>query len=331
MWMLDNTTAYAADRNWTRDEHGRHHWLVAVRATFIADAQGKLTLADEQLPPALLPEYSGKPGESSLRWDSDLIYRKPVTDVIVEANAHAPEGRACEAMLVSLRLGPIDKQLVVHGPRAYVSGGLGLTTTGSQPFVSQPITYEWAFGGTDALDPDPRRQGLDERNPVGKGFAVVGDHLLGHPAHVIEHRGSGAREAGPAGFGPIDPGWQPRRRRAGTPEPGRPLLPRDYDELFACCAPDDQRPPHHLRGGESAELLGMTRTGVWRFELPKLYFTYTTFFGRRREEHRSKLVTVFLQPEEQRVSLTWQTSLLVAANEIDYLDVTEIEEKPYLR
>jgi hypothetical protein len=29
-----------------------------------------------------------------------------------------------------------------------------------------PIHYEWAFGGTDTAHPDPRKQGIDARNPV---------------------------------------------------------------------------------------------------------------------------------------------------------------------
>jgi hypothetical protein len=55
MWMLDNQTAYAVERNWVRDKNGRHHWVVAVKATFDVGQDGRLTLADEQPPPALAP------------------------------------------------------------------------------------------------------------------------------------------------------------------------------------------------------------------------------------------------------------------------------------
>ena len=66
MWSLDNRTAFAADRNWIRDKQGAHHWLVAVRATFDIDSGGRLTLADEQLPPLLQPEYRGDPATSRM-------------------------------------------------------------------------------------------------------------------------------------------------------------------------------------------------------------------------------------------------------------------------
>lgn len=75
MWALSNRTAYAAERNWTRDKDGLHWWLVAVKATFDIGPDGRLRLADEQLPPVLIPEYFGGPGRSSLRYDSDLLAR----------------------------------------------------------------------------------------------------------------------------------------------------------------------------------------------------------------------------------------------------------------
>jgi hypothetical protein len=48
MWALKNQTPYAAERNWTRDKHGVHWWLVAVKATFDIAPGGRLELADEQ-------------------------------------------------------------------------------------------------------------------------------------------------------------------------------------------------------------------------------------------------------------------------------------------
>src|SRR5882757_3376971 len=93
MWLLDNKTPYAAERNWTRDARGMYVWLVAVRATFDVAPNGKLTLADEQVPPALEPKYRGDPNTTGLLFDSDLLAVKPGTDVLLDACAHAPKGR----------------------------------------------------------------------------------------------------------------------------------------------------------------------------------------------------------------------------------------------
>jgi hypothetical protein len=335
MWSLQNHTPYAAERNWVRDKQGRHQWVVAVKATFDIDDHGRLALSDEQPPPALAPEYAGEPGLSSLRWDSDLLYVKPCTDVVAEANAHAPGGRPCDRVPVILRVGPIQKQLLVHGDRTFAWSPGGVALTAPSPFVSRPIRYEWAYGGIDLSDANPAKHRMDDRNPIGKGFATDPRRLLHQPAYALEYPGADSAKAGPAGFGPIDPAWSPRRLRAGTydvrwEDHRKPLLPEDYDDLFASSAPDDQRVVPHLRGGERVELQGMTPAGLLTFELPKIYLAFTTRFGTRREEHRSKLATVLLLPEAKRLAMVWQTSLDVAQRDGEYLDVTRIIEKQYV-
>jgi hypothetical protein len=174
MWALKNRTAYAAERNWTRDKGGVHWWLVAVKATFDITPGGRLVLADEQPPPVLMPEYFGEPGLSSLRFDSDLLAAKPSTDVLIVSHAHAPQGKPAPTVPVALRIGPFQKILLVHGDRTYSRGLTGVATTRPQLFTRRPIRYEFAFGGCDLSDPDPKRHCIDERNPIGRGFAEQG-------------------------------------------------------------------------------------------------------------------------------------------------------------
>ncbi len=344
MWALRNSTPYAAGRNWTRDKRGVHLWLVAVTATFDVHPDGRLELSDAQRPPLLEPEYQGDPGASSLRLDSDLLAVKPGTDIVVDAHAHAPGGRPAIAVPVSLRVGPVEKTLVVHGTRAYFRSLMGISTSTPRPFMTAPIRYESAFGGTDTSHPDARKHRIDPRNPVGKGFAVDPDRLVNQSAHTIEYPKGNPAKPGPAGFGPIASFWSPRLELAGTYDAGwqstkKPLLPDDYEERFALSAPADQRPPKPLRGGERVELVNMTPQGVLRFELPKIYLTFTTRFGRRREEHRATLTTVAVLAagsergvpiDEPRLAMTWQSTLKVPAREAEYLDQTEIGEKPFL-
>jgi hypothetical protein len=317
MWALENRTPYAADRNWVRDKEGVHHWLVAVKATFDVGPAGKLTLADEQAPPLLAPEFRGDPGKTSLRMDSDLLAIKPGTDVLVDASAHAPRGRAAATVPVSLQVGNLEKTLLVHGSRVYYRGAIGLTTTAPRPFVKHPIHYEWAFGGIDIVNPDPRKQGIDARNPVGKGFAVDAHRLENQPAHAIEYPNGKAAKAGPAGFGPIASSWSPRLELAGT-----------YDERFALAAPADQRLPRPLRGGETFTVVNLTPDGALRFSLPELRFQLRTRFGGKVEEQAATLATVFLDAEAMKLSLVWQSGLRVGARQVEQLDETIIEERP---
>jgi hypothetical protein len=69
---------------------------------------------------------------------------------------------------------------------------------------------------------------------------------------------------------------------------------------------------------------------VLSLQLPKIYLTFSTRFGSHNEEHRSKISTVIIEPEERKLAVVWQTTLEVGATKVDYLDETVIREKPYL-
>ncbi|HYO71757.1 MAG TPA: DUF2169 domain-containing protein [Archangium sp.] len=332
MWWLNNRTAYAAERNWTRDRDGAHWWVVAVKATFDVSPAGKLELAHEQLPPVLVPEYYGEPGASSLRYDSDLLAAKPGTDVIVNAHAHAPGGKPAMTVPVSLRVGGLDKRVLVHGERFYRRGVFGLAMSSPLPFTSRQIRYESAFGGQDFSDPDSRKHCMDVRNPIGRGVAANSARLVDQPAHFLEYLQGDAAAMGPAGFGAIDRSWVPRRNLAGTYDERwartkRPLLPDDYDPAFALSAPSDQRLRRFLVGGELMELVHMTPEGVLRFRLPTVVLAFRSRFGARWREHPGQMVTVIVEPEEHRLLIVWQTALRVSAQDVDFLDETEIVER----
>lgn len=335
MWAIDNGTQYAADGSWVRDKDGAHHWVVVVKATFDLDDKGGLTIADEQLDPLIEPEYSGEPGASSLRYEADLVPPKPNTDVTVNAHAHAPGGKPARSVEVSLGMKGVRKTLLVHGSRVYRRRLFGLSTSRPDPFVSKPINYESAYGGTDATGDDPRKHAIDARNPVGKGVAARRAIRNGTEAHSIEYVGGRPAKAGPAGFGAIASHWSPRFELAGTydadwDEHRKPLLPTDYDDRFLLHSPTDQRPSTFLRGGEIIELINLSPAGTLRIALPKIYFAFSTWFGSKRTEHRAKLASVVIEPEDGRLISAWQTSIRVMPKELDYLDRTSIREKPFL-
>lgn len=335
MLVLDNRTPYAAERNWVRDPTGAHHWVVAVKATFDIAADGRLRLADEQPPPLVAPEHWGEPGLSSLRYEADLGPAKPNTDVLVNGNAVAPRGRPVAELPVALRLPGVEKTLVVTGDSVYHQGLGNRSKTSPQPFTTLPIVYERAFGGTDHDEPDAAKRSFDLRNPVGTGFAVHPSQLANRLAPNVLYPGRDPEAAGPAGFGALESFWSPRRELVGTydakwVEEQRPFLPKDWDPRSTLCSPVDQRPPQHLRGGELVSVVNMTPEGVLQLTLPKIYLAFTTFFGPRTEEHRSKLATVLLLTEERKLSMVWQSTLAVPLRHMDYLDRTLIKQKPYL-
>jgi hypothetical protein len=330
MWAVLNCTPYAADRSWGRDKNGVHEWIVAVKATFDVKPNGNLVLADEQPPPLLVPEYNGKDGASSLRYEADLVGPKPATDVVLNGTAYAPQGRPTAEFPVSLRLGSMHKIIKVVGHRAWKHGMFGGSPSAPEPVTQVPIVYERAYGGFDQSDLDPKKHRLDARNPVGCGMVTQ----AGQPLPSFEYPSGRIEEAGPAGFGALASYWSPRRELSGTYDEawqkGRfPLLPEDWDPRCLLCSPADQRLDGYLRGGELVELENLTPDGKLRFTLPKVYLRFRTRIDKRTEEHQGRLSTVVIEPDLWRLTMVWQSCLKVRTN-VDYLDETIVSEKPHI-
>lgn len=329
MWEIDDATDYASERAWMRDQDGAFLWLVALRATFGIGPDGHLHDAVEQPAPPLAPLFRGDPATTGLILDTDLSARKPGTDVILDAVAHAPGGRPAATVDTELRLGPLTKRVRVHGPRIYTEGAIGPVMSPSRPFETWPIHYEWAYGGSDFSDPDPAGWRMDDRNPIGRGVAASAAALIDRPAPMIEYPGRSLGAAGPAGYGPIPHWWLPRRPRGGTYDADweasrKPLLPSDYDPVFAMSAPDDQQVQGHLVGGEPVLLTNLAPEGQLRFDLPRLAVSFETVIRGRSVAHEGRLTTVFITPHERTVSLIWQAALTVRAHETEYVDHTLI-------
>ncbi|MCX4239742.1 DUF2169 family type VI secretion system accessory protein [Paraliomyxa miuraensis] len=335
MWALDNRTPYEAERGWVLDVSGAKHWVVVVKATFDIRPDGSLVLSEEPVPPLLAPRYFGEDGSSSLQYDADLVGPKAATDVLAQGSAHAPGSKPTARVNVALQLGKLRKIIEVQGDREHVRDVYGQAVPSpAMPFLTMPIIYERAFGGFDQTRPQPAAQRMDPRNPVGKGVAAKAKHLLGTPVANLSFPGQNPKRSGPAGFGPIACHWSPRRELAGTYDARwvrerRPLLPEDFDPRFHQCAPLDQQLAPHLRGGELLELVNMTPGGVLRVELPKIYLALTTHFGFQTKEHRTKLVTVLVEPDVPRVIMVWQ-SVLPCHHLVDVLDKTVVRQKPYV-
>jgi hypothetical protein len=264
---------------------------------------------------------------------------KQRTDVILNGHAYAPAGRPVTETTVTLKLDNITKQLRIVGDRIWRNSLLGLSMTRPEPFGKMPIVYERAFGGWDTRPEKLADQRLEPRNPIGAGFAVRAEHLDGQPLPNVEDPknpiASWRDRPRPAGFGAVASYWQPRLKLAGTfdekwQKERFPLLPEDYDERFVQAAPEDQQADGFLKGGDRVELENLSPSGSMAFVLPKVYLTFTTRFGRHAVEHRARLHTVILEPDQPRVIMVWHTSLPVANSRVDYLDETIIGEKPYV-
>lgn len=232
---------------------GRHRLLVATLQCFALGGRAEHLLRDNLQWRRIMDALpKGRP--------LDELMPKQRGEVLLAGNAHAAGGLATTQMTVRLCLGGIDKSIRVLGDRQWMYSLLPLLqVTAPAPFTSMPLDWSRAFGG-------PRHPG----NPLGRGYlpnrmaAVVGRNHgpmpnLERPEQPV--RGH-ARAYAPAGFGPLDVGWAPRREGIGTYDAAWhahsfPGLADDTDPEFFNCAPLDQRIEGHFRGGEAYRLEGM--------------------------------------------------------------------------
>ncbi len=318
MWLLDNNTPFAAERTWVRDKDGAEIWIVAVRCSFVIEADGQQILAPEQTEVSRIPKFSGEPGLSSLIDECDLVHTKNKTDVLVYGHAYSPSGKAATRQDVRLKIADIDKTLRVHGDRRWEKGLIGIDLSTAEPFKKIPIVYERTFGGTDQKDPNPRKHGWEPKNPIGTGFATRKEYLVDQPAPNIEYPNKPYKDwktGDPAGFGPVARHWVPRVAFAGTYDENwentkKPLLPSDFDELFYQCSPQDQQVDGFVKGGEVVELRNLTPNGFLSFRLPRISLSLSTsFYDGTNEQHRAACHTVNLYPDRRSFDMVWHSQL----------------------
>ena len=207
------------------DKDGYDYAAVVVKGTFDIGNHQELPVSQEQVPIAEADEHFGEPGVSSVKYESDTCYTKKGTDVVLVGHAYAKGGSA-RVIEVKLKAGHLNKRVRVFGDRMWCRALGAWRSTDPRPFDTMPLVYERAFGGEDKAHPNPSKHGLEQRNPVGTGFAVLGrkerlEELplpnLEDPADLIGGWGDKPR---PAGFGFIGRNWVPRTEYAGTYEEG---------------------------------------------------------------------------------------------------------------
>ncbi len=325
------------------DVAGREHLVVVAKATWSIPDLGERPRPLPPQPLAYVDDYYGAPGESAMRCGDDFARHKPRCDVIFDACAHVPDGHPHKQLGVGLRVGPINKRLRISGPRRWIKRFGGYALSEPEPFLSMPLHYGMAFGGSRAYQ--QRGEELFETllaNPVGLGWAGAKSRgrMNDEPAPCIEawdvlvERPDGRYP--PAALSAIGRHWQPRIDYAGSydeewRETRCPFLPEDFDEQFHQCAPPDQQIPYP-RGGESVQfvhLLPHARELI--FKLPPLdrvgvrilRTDYST------EAPEAQVDTLFFETEAGRFSAVWRASTPIRRHiqEFDTIVVGPVDEQ----
>lgn len=319
MKLVTGSRHLCADTAIALDVEGREHLVVVAKATWSIPEPGQRARPLAPQPLAQSDIYLGDPGASPMLYGTDFVRFKPRCDVLFNATAYAPEGKAAPEVVAAWRVGALTKGLRAVGPRRWRSM-LGIVTLSDpEPFTSIALHHGMAFGGTVA--------GADGENtcfgpnPAGVGWPGARSNAQLHdaPAPSLEAVDRPIRSPRgphtPMAFSAVGRHWSPRKELAGTYDDAWrrdvfPLLPTDYDERFNQCAPHDQQ-MDYPKGGEPVILRNMMkgRPDV-RFALPRLDGQSIRVL---RTDYSSEVLpavadTLYFEPDAGRFSAVWRAS-----------------------
>jgi hypothetical protein len=202
------------------------------------------------------------------------------------------------------------------GPRCWF-GGRDSAIAGPVAFSKIPLRYEHAYGGCDTDGAGNKL--VYDQNPVGVGFATMARNKA--PLPNFEYRAEGIRSIKdrprPAGFGFIPTGWKQRAQFAGTFDAAweksrRPLFPKDFDPRFHNAVPQDQVLAGDLKGGERVVLRNLDARAVnLVFGVPALHFVAIFRIKDRTEELSMRADTVLIEPDEERLVITFRSACVL--------------------
>jgi hypothetical protein len=330
---VTNGTPFAFEPLQLLDEECRPLLVALVKGTFAIGPDGRCARAEQQIGISLAGEARGEdPATSSFKYEPEVAFFKPATDVIMNGHAYATRSGTTETT-VSLRVGPVQKQVRVSGERAWYRAAGKIGATRAAPFDKIPLTYERAFGGWDRGHADPDRHTCEPRNPVGVGYRASGifEEQLRLPnleAPDQPLRALGDRPP-PAAFGFVSPHWQPRAALAGAyderwQKQRAPLLPEGFDRRHCNAASPGLIAPGYLRGDEPVTVTGATPGGgTLSFNLPGLPPPAVRVVLKAGAAQRlvTNLDTVIIEPDERRVLMLWRTHLVLRSGPHDLIAI----------
>jgi hypothetical protein len=334
MLQLDNQTPFHAVISVLPNRAGVDTLYVIIKATLAL--RPTLVLAPEQIPVTLADEYHADPADSSLKHVSELHIGKPGTDVLLVGRAWAPEGHTVTETSIRVAVAERQKTIRVLGDRSWRSDG---TPTTPEPFEAMPLVWERAFGGIQAL---PDRMLAEERNPIGVGFTGTrtAGELIGHPVPNLEDPATPLEQLGqrctPACLAPSAPHWLPRRAFAGTYDERwqrtrAPYLPVDFDPRFLMCGAAEMAFDRYLQGAEPLEVHGATPDGPLSLTLPLAHLEVDVRIGGASEHPAANLETILIEPDENRLCLTWRAQLPCDRKVMKIEKVTVTRRRPGAR
>lgn len=259
---FENNTSFPAKLLTSVLDENRMAGAVIVRATF--DLRNGQLLPSAQQPWIV----SLEPWESPLGpFEADQPYRKGGVDLFVHGAAHTPGGTPQKQVAVSVEAGKFFFSAMVFGARTWQKPRpkSALVPSDPIPFITLPLTPEYAFGGRMVIDglPSPHMD-----NPKGLGLYADEEAALNQPLPHIENAQALIRtwsdRPDPVSFGvcPLQNGH--RLRSAVEFVDGR--FERITSRLFNAASPHLVAP--QIDPGDRVVLTGFSPEGPLEFRIP---------------------------------------------------------------
>jgi uncharacterized protein YjbI with pentapeptide repeats len=254
----------------------------------------------------------------------DMGMPKPHGEVLATGSCSAPRGQSRRGCPVSLRVGPVHKELYVFGDRFWKMTPAGMMISDPLPFSEMPVSWDRAFGG-EGFEKNPTGRGITPVIRPGEEPAVALPNIE-YPGELI---GAPDQKPTPAGFGPLDMMWPQRQKKTGTYDEKWlrerwPWFPEDMNYEFFNCAPEDQYLQDFFRGDESVEIAHMHPDLPYiTSSLPGLRIRC---FVTKKEAPKSEIE--FFQDVTMRIDTVWLFPSLVRGI-VMYRGTTEILDEEY--
>ena len=309
--LFRNFTPFPPQVFESRDEKLNDFGVVVLRGTFHIENGRRLRLAQEQEPLVMADEYLGAPGASSLRFESNLAPYKPRADVLVTGSSYSPTGDPQERWVAAVQFGDVRKELQITGSRQWHPGLAGWSLSPIEPTLAVSLTYENAFGGSYVENGETVSY---DANPAGCGY-VPGSTSQAVPVPQmlpVDCESPTFGKVNTVGFGPVPPGWTPRRDRAGTfnviwQKTRWPDLPEDFSFDFYQTASEGLTLPGFATGAEHVRLENLAANGTVEFQMPCFELaTLLRFKDGRMLPAPVNLDTVHFDTDRQLAFLTWR-------------------------
>ncbi|HGV0302609.1 TPA: DUF2169 domain-containing protein [Citrobacter freundii] len=323
MEIVNGARHTVADIATVLDKTGQEYLVVVIKATYRIPANN---MAPRPLVPpqplSMNDIFVGKPGLSAPLYEADFVRYKAKCDVLFNATAYVPQGKAVAELNVFVKVGTMQKSIHIIGNRQWKINAPH-NSTEPELFTEMPLHYGHAFGGIRTWQENNETKiDVFEQNLVGTGYnatASLDDEINLPNLEIISNPIIRTDEKyEPIALSAIARNWLPRRIHAGTyDEHWRkevfPFLPTDFDERYFQCAPIDQQ-IQYPQGGEEVILKNiMKEREEVRFNLPRLDNIPVKILTSDYEVHTPPVVvdTLYFEPDKASFSVVWRTSIPV--------------------